>query len=233
MKDFIAFTLMIIVVSLLLNQCRKPRGWPGRFFLWVWNINHSAVTDWGLKHVSIEKHYTVLDVGCGGGRTIHKLAAVVTEGKVCGVDYSRSSVAASRSMNREYIKTGLVEIRHGSVTNLTFPNSMFDLVTAVETHYYWPDLVANMREVLRVLKPGGSLIIIAEAYKGRKFDMLYRMNMKLIRANYLSVNEHSELFSKAGYSEIEMFEEYRKGWICGIARKPSMSFIELPLVTTP
>lgn len=43
---------------------------------------------------------------------------------------------------------------------------MFDLATAVETHYYWPDLNADMQEVLRVLKPVGTLIIIAEAYKG-------------------------------------------------------------------
>ena len=51
------------------------------------------------------------------------------------------------------------------MSKLPFPDGMFDLVTAVETHYYWPDLVADMREVLRVLKPGGTFVLIAEAYK--------------------------------------------------------------------
>lgn len=43
---------------------------------------------------------------------------------------------------------------------------MFDLVTAVETHFWWPNLQADMREIFRVLKAGGKLIVIAEVYKG-------------------------------------------------------------------
>src|SRR5712692_8371650 len=116
---------------------------------------------------------------------------------------------------------GRVEIRHGSVSSLPFSDHMFDLVTAVETHMYWPDLVADMQEVLRVLKPGGKLIIIAEAYKGGKSDRYIKKLAELMKIPYLSVNEHSELFSKAGYSDIEMFTEYDKSWICGIGKKPS------------
>ena len=51
---------------------------------------------------------------------------------------------------------------------MPFPDGVFDLVTAVETHYFWPDMAADMREVFRVLKPGGGFILIAEAYKGAK-----------------------------------------------------------------
>jgi len=50
------------------------------------NASHSNLTDWGLQHVSIANHYTILDVGCGGGRTVSKLAAMATQGKVYGVD---------------------------------------------------------------------------------------------------------------------------------------------------
>jgi SAM-dependent methyltransferase len=39
---------------------------------------------------------------------------------------------------------------------------MFDIVTAVKTHFWWPNLPSDMREVFRVLKPGGTLIFIAE-----------------------------------------------------------------------
>ena len=183
------------------------------------NMSHSSVTDWGLKHVLIEKRFTILDVGCGGGRTIQKLAAIATEGMVYGIDYAAGSIAASRGKNAQSIKAGLVEIRQASVSQLPFPDDKFDLVTAVETLYYWPDLVKDMQEILRVLKPGGTLIIIAENYKGGRYDKAQGLAMRLLRSTRLSVDEHRELFSTAGYTDIQVFEEQNKGWICGIGRK--------------
>ena len=207
----------------LLKQCSKPSGWLGRINLWSMNRRHSKVTEWGLTHVSIQSRDTILDVGCGGGMTVARLAIIATEGKTYGIDYSEESVAASRRANRQGVAAGRVEILPGSVSHLPFPDQMFDLVTAVETHYYWPDLNADMREVLRVLQPGGALIIIAEAYKGGKYDRLLRRLEQLrgtMNYAHLSVREHSDLFSKAGYSDVQVFEEYDKGWICAVGRKP-------------
>src|SRR5262249_29452654 len=152
---------------------------------------------WGLQHVSIASDATILDIGCGGGRTIHKLATLATEGKVYGVDFSETSVAVSRKTNQEWLKAGRVEIRHGSVSQLPFPDQMFALATAIETHFYWPDLPADMREVLRVLKSGGSLVIIAEVYKGGKYDWLVRRFANSIQSmgysyGNLTVDEHRE-----------------------------------------
>jgi ubiquinone/menaquinone biosynthesis C-methylase UbiE len=211
--------------SKLLDQCRKPTGWFGRLLLRDFNRHHSKVTDWGLMHISIQKHDTILDVGCGGGRTVHKLAAIAMDGKVYGIDFSEESVTVSRRTNKQWIEMSRVEILQGSVSRLPFSDHMFDLVSAVETHFFWPDLLADMQEVLRVLKPGGMFIIIAEAYKGGKYDNRYHKLLEkvveLTNMALLSVNEHSELFSRAGYSDVEMFEEYDKGWICGIGKKPS------------
>ena len=96
------------------TQCQKPVGWLGRLVLRNMNARHSGVTDWGLSQISVKKHFAILDIGCGGGRTVSKLAAVATEGKVYGVDYSTDSVAVASKTNRESIKSGCVEIREGS-----------------------------------------------------------------------------------------------------------------------
>ena len=183
------------------------------------NMSHSRLTDWGLKHVVIEKHFTILDVGCGGGRTIEKLAALATEGMIFGVDYAKGSVGASRRKNARLIQAGRVEIEQASVSRLPFADDKFDLVTAVETQYYWPNLVTDMQEVRRVLKPGGTLLIVAESYKKGKYDKLQRPVMKLLNSAHLSVSEHRELFSAAGYEDIQIFEEREKGWVCGIGTK--------------
>jgi ubiquinone/menaquinone biosynthesis C-methylase UbiE len=190
------------------------------------NASHSQLTDWGLKQISIDNHYTILDVGCGGGRTVSKLAAIATQGKVYGIDFSEESVAATKRMNARWIDLGRVEVRHGSVSQLPFPDSMFNLVTAVETHFWWSDLPGDMREVLRVLKPGGTLVVIAEIYKGMttragKFVEKYASQTGM---TLLSVAEHRELFSSTGYSDVQVVEKREQGWICGIGRKPVANF---------
>ena len=206
------------------GQCQKPRGWWGRLTLRRMNASHSKLTDWGLAQIGIEKGYTILDVGCGGGRTVSKLAAIAAEGKVYGVDYSEESVAATKKINARAIEAGRVEVRHGSVSQLPFSDGMFDLVTAVETHFWWPNLAADMREVFRVVKPGGKLVVVAEVYKGAgtmtsKLAEKYaaRTGMTL-----LSAEEHRELFANAGYSDVQVIEKREKTWICVVGRKSTM-----------
>lgn len=214
--------LALTAAFVLIRQCRKPAWWPGRLFLWGMNISHAGVTTWGLKHVEVKKDFTILDVGCGGGQTVDTLAAAARDGKVYGVDYSATSVAASRSRNARAIAAGHVDIREGSVSKLPFPDGMFDLVTAVETHYYWPDLVADMREVLRVLKPGGTFLLIAEAYKGGgSLEVPTGLAMKVLGGSHLTASEHRELLTRAGYADVALFEERSRGWICGVGRRPS------------
>jgi ubiquinone/menaquinone biosynthesis C-methylase UbiE len=149
------------------------------------------------------------------------LAAIATEGKVYGVDYSDESVAATKRTNAQWIKLGRVGARHGSVSQLPFPDGMFDLITAVETHFWWPNLPNDMREVFRVLKPGGTLIVIAEVYKGANTTVsrLAEKYASQTGMKLLSVEEHRELLINAGYAEVQVIEERKKGWICGIGRK--------------
>jgi len=186
------------------------------------NASHAGLTDWGLGHISVSDNYTILDVGCGGGRTISKLAAIATQGKVYGVDYSEESVAATKRTNARGIALGRVEICHGSVSQLPFPDGMFDLVTAVETHFWWPDLPGDMREVFRVTKPGGNLIVVAEVYKGAitRVSKLAEKYASRTGLMLLSADEHGQLLTNAGFSGVQVIEERTKGWICTFGRKP-------------
>jgi len=219
-RRVIIWAITIVVAIYLARQARKPNKWLGRPFLWAMNLSHSALTDWGLQQVFIEPDFKVLDIGCGGGRTIQKLSSVAAEGLVCGVDYSSGSVAVARSKNAQLIKDGSVEIRQGSVSQLPFPDDYFDVATAVETQYYWPDLVNDMKEVRRVLKPGGHFAVIAETYRGGRFDTLMAPVMKLLSSSSLSVQDQKELFVSAGYDDVKVIEEKNKGWICAIGQKP-------------
>jgi SAM-dependent methyltransferase len=221
MAGLLRLGITLIAVGLLLIQVRKPMRWLGRPFLWLMNGSHSKLTDWGLEHVEIGKDFQILDVGCGGGRTVQKLSATATEGKVYGVDYSAESVAVSRRTNAPAIRAGRVEIRQASVSSLPFPEDQLDLVTAVETHYYWPDLAGDLREIRRVLKPGGTLCIVAEAYRGGKHGELARWVMAPLGGALPSVDELRGLLDAAGYAGVDILEEPRQGWLCAIGKKPA------------
>jgi SAM-dependent methyltransferase len=219
-RHLVLAAVALLALPYVLNQVRRPTRWIGRFFLWTMNLSHSRLTDWGLKHVRVGKDFSILDIGCGGGRTVAKLAALADEGRVYGIDYSVGSVDASRAENATAIGEGRVEIHHAPVSRLPFPDATFDLLTAVETHYYWPDLPGDLREVLRVVKPGGATVVIAETYRGSRLDLVQGPAMKLLRAAFLSADEHRAWFEAAGFTDVQVFEEPSRGWICVTGRKP-------------
>lgn len=218
-RNIASSAVAVAAVIAVTRQCRKPASLPGRLFLWTMNRSHTGVTRWGLGHVAVEGDYTILDVGCGGGATVRALAGLATNGKVYGIDYSKESVAVSRRANADLMAAGRVDIRQGTVSHLPYADATFDLVTAVETHYYWPSPVEDMREILRVLKPGGRLVVIAETYKGRRFDWLYQPAMKLLSATYLTVAEHENLLTTAGYADVQAHEDHNRGWICCVGTR--------------
>src|SRR5690242_13437487 len=116
--SIIIFGVTIAIVIIFISQCRKPWGLPGSLIIGTMNRGHSGVTDWGLEHLQIGRQDRILDVGCGGGVTIGKLAGMAGEGTIAGIDYSVRSVAMARAKNRELIDAGRIEIFHGGVSKL-------------------------------------------------------------------------------------------------------------------
>ncbi|MGA7523436.1 MAG: class I SAM-dependent methyltransferase [Acidobacteriaceae bacterium] len=206
----------------LVHQCRRPSGWLGRWFLRKMNKHHSPLTDWGMAHIVIQPSATILDIGCGGGRTLQKLAAAAPQGKVFGIDHSDASVAASRNANAQAIARGQVDVRHGSVSELPWPDATFDLVTAVETHFFWPNLPGDVREILRVLKPGGTLILIAEVYtgSGTTVSKMAEKYSHVSGMTLLTADEHRALLADGGFTAVQIFEDHQKGWITAFGQRP-------------
>jgi len=199
------------------GQVKKPTRFVGRIFASLMNVTHSEMTDWALAFVSIKATATALDVGCGGGQTVKKLAAMATQ--VYGIDYAAGSLAASAAHNQELITAGRVTIEKASVSKLPFPDDSFDIVTAVETQYYWPDIPSDLQEILRVMKPGGEFVVVLESYRGGKNDWLLGPVMRMSGAPRLSVAEQRELFAMAGYVNVRTIEEVSRGWLCVIGCK--------------
>ena len=156
----ISFYVMGLLKSLFTN-CAHPNGRMGRAMLKFMNLCHAPLTNWGLNLVDIQDGWTMLDIGCGGGATLKRLLKRSKEAKVYGIDISDESVAKARKVNRALLEKQ-VFIQQGSAAKLPYEDAKFDLLTAVETVYFWPNLPECLKEVRRVLKPGGRFAIMVE-----------------------------------------------------------------------
>ena len=205
------------------DNVRKPQGRYGRKVTKDMNIHHESLARWGLTHINIEKDFQILDIGCGGGRNINRFAKLIDNGKVFGIDYSDTSIIVSSELNNEYIGKGLVEIKKGSVSTIPYDDNKFDLVTAFETYYFWPDLKNDLKEVLRVMKEKARFLLVNEMYECENPKKMRnsRKWARLCNFELHNPDQFEKLLTEAGFSEIEIHENVEEGWITAVASKKS------------
>jgi SAM-dependent methyltransferase len=203
----------------LLDQYKCPTGHRGRVVAALMNKGHEALTLWGLTHVNIEPDYVILDVGCGGGKTVKRLAQQAPLGKVFGIDYSTDMVAYSRKVNKKLIAENRAEIHEGSVERTGFPDSFFDLVTAIETYYFWPRLPDALREIKRVLKPGGCFLMVNEMVKDGVYEVENAEMIEKTQVRLVSLEELRQILESVGFSNVQIFTNAGSPWNAVLAQK--------------
>ena len=183
------------------DNMRKPQGKLGNFQLKSMNKEHTPVSLWGLKYLNIKSDDVILDVGCGGGINIKRMAQDAK--KVYGIDYSIESVNLSKEVNEKLIDEGKVEIMKGNVKDLPFEDNTFDIVTAFETVYFWPDIEKCFGEVKRVLKPGGMFLIGMETNGSDNWVMKFWKHF--IDMEMYNDGEIKNFLKKNSYNEIKVY----------------------------
>ncbi|AKB84786.1 class I SAM-dependent methyltransferase [Methanococcoides methylutens] len=197
----------------------KPSGEEGKKVGLEMNEHHFDLWKWGVGHISIEPASWILDVGCGGGRAVSILADLVEAGKVYGIDHSPEMVGLATELNRDAVVSEHVTIIHSSVSELPFPDGMFDIVTAFETCYFWPDIVEDLKEVRRVLKDGGMLLLVNEMYEHASFEDRNTPYSKVDGMNIFSPQDYRDMLESAGFSSVDIDEAPENNWITVIAVK--------------
>ena len=203
----------------LTENAVKPRGFWGRLMIRSMNKGHNELTDWALSYLNIENGCRALDIGCGGGKTVGKLCGMVGSGKVYGIDYSDLCVKKSIKHNHKNILCGKAEITQASVSQLPFPDDSFNLVTAVETYYFWPDKLRDLMEIHRVLRSGGKLLLVFEMMKTEETPDRWKAVEELLNIKSVSKNEINEMLLRAGYQNIRLHSRSETGRLCAIAEK--------------
>jgi ubiquinone/menaquinone biosynthesis C-methylase UbiE len=204
----------------LMDQYKRPMGHRGRLVAASMNRHHRPLTLWGLTHVSIESGYVILDVGCGGGKTLNHLAQQAVQGKVFGIDHSPDMVEYSKKVNKKLIVESRVEIVEGSVERMGFADNFFDLVTAVETYYFWPNFSAALKEIKRVLKPHGSLLMVNEMIKDGVYEVKYAETIEQTHVQLIPLEDIRNTLQTVGFADVQIFTKAGSPWNAVVAQKP-------------
>ena len=208
----------------LFVNASNPQGDLGEKLLDWMTVNHESLSRWGISHLDIKKEDIILDIGCGSGANLARF--LEKSEKVCGIDYSQLAVEKSAMLNQQAIDEGKCEIVQASVSNMPYDDESFDIITAFETVYFWPDIGNDLKETRRVLKDDGIILICNEAVP-KPGDKRQNELVELLGMNIYSEDELDELLRQAGFSDVLCFlNEGRDSvtnehvtWLCVIARK--------------
>ncbi|MDR0778631.1 MAG: methyltransferase domain-containing protein [Methanomassiliicoccaceae archaeon] len=200
------------------NQYRNPEGEEGRLLLEDMNDHHFELTKWALSKLPAAECGKILDIGCGGGMLISLLAERFANAEIFGVDISEVSLAMTALVNKEIIKNGRCHISLNSVSALPFADSAFDLVTAFETYFFWPDQVNDLKKAASKVKRGGYLVVVSETYPHPAFK---ERNDEVVRVYGLKMIDNDVLASilEGCGMDVTVNEIEEKNWITFVAKK--------------
>jgi ubiquinone/menaquinone biosynthesis C-methylase UbiE len=153
--------------SILMRMFGRPQGVLGRLGGVIMGRMNAACGAWVSDLLEVGPNDSVLEVGFGPGVTIQRLSRLAAEGRVAGIDQSREMVEQARARNSTALQSRHVDLRHGSVESLPFGDNSFDKALAINSMQVWPDAVAGLREMRRVMKPGGKIALGFTPYSGQ------------------------------------------------------------------
>lgn len=141
------------------SQYRRPFGEVGRRIGQEMACDHLPENLWTIAQLDLQPTDRVLEIGFGPGVAVEEILKRLTAGQVAGIDYSKLMVGEASQRNIDDIKAGRADLRYGEASELPFADAAFDKALSIHSIYFWAQPRQALRELHRVLKPGGLLVI--------------------------------------------------------------------------
>lgn len=186
------------------SQPAKPRGFWGRIIARLMPIAHRAIYKSVATVLNLQPEDDYLEIGFGSGIFIKSYASHVRS--VAGLDYSEDMVKLATHINRKRVKAGTAEFRQGEASQLPWQDEGFSAAALIGAFEFFPKPLASIKELHRVLRPGGRLVIGLglNADDGLNHKKEEKMGLRLYAGK-----EMRAMFQEAGFSESSI--TYSKG----------------------
>jgi ubiquinone/menaquinone biosynthesis C-methylase UbiE len=160
--------------------------------------DHLRITLPVLEKMRLAPADNVLDVGCGSGWLSRRISKRVPEGRAVGMDISDEMVRIARRNGLDHDNILFVT---GEAAEIPWESNFFHHAISVESAYYWPDPAAGLKEIHRVLRPGGSAWILINYYRDNPYSHQWGA-LLAVPTHLLSAEEWADLFRGAGFAPV-------------------------------
>ena len=141
------------------RQSSHPRGLLGRVLARIMERETAVENAWTRGLLALEPSDSVLELGFGHGSNLMELARAVPHGHVAGVDHSQDMRRLAARRCAKLLQSGRVALDCADTRALPYPDGRFDKAISVHTLYFWEDPLDDLKEIRRVLRPGGTLVL--------------------------------------------------------------------------
>jgi SAM-dependent methyltransferase len=159
---------------------------------------HRPVGEQAIELMNIYAAAHVLDVGCGSGWAVRLFAEKAISGRVVGIDISDKMIRLAAENCASFSN---VEFHIANAEKLPFRDSEFTHVFSMESLYYYADMHAALKEIKRVLEPGGVFVTVVDLYEENRPSRQWIDQLK-VPVQYLSINQYRSLFESAGFVNV-------------------------------
>ena len=191
-----------------MSQFAKPAGFFGKILAKGMARGHKDFYKNAANALNLKHDDKYLEIGFGSGIFIKKYVSHVS--RIAGLDISEDMVKLASDINKKLVGSGKAEFKKGYASSLPWDDNDFSVVAAIETFFFWSEPEISLKEIFRVLMPGGRLVIEMAYNEDDGIDhtkLIKKMNLKLY-----SEEEMKKLLKESGFADIAI-NYYKSYWL--------------------